>query len=318
VREVTVVGGGANARTCAEVLEGNGFQVRHAFELEAGDRSPLILGDAPGAFTIARQALEAGRHLLIASPASFPTNRLSFLYDDRQRSQALIVWNARRFHSGYRFVNSLTEADATWRLRYLRFETLITEPTSMALGRSRTLEAVSLLLSLTPDLPLEASCFEEPNPVRNGPDLITVRVAFRDVDAFIQIGLGEAVDRRETVLAADHRKCYVDELNPSMPVRLVEDGSRPYAGSQARWLSMSSYTPEEMARQQCLAFIDATENPALAQTEAVLWRRSIAVLQALERSLQAEGASLKINLQEDQEPRFRLILGNLASPPSVA
>jgi len=318
MREVTVVGGGTTARTCAEVLEDSGFQVQHAFELEAGDLSPVILGDTPAAFTTARQALEAGRHLLLASPASFPTNRLSFLYDDRQRSQALIIWNDRRFHSGYRFVNSLTEADATWRLRYLRLETLTTEPASIALGRWRSLETVSLLLSLTPDAPLEVSCFEVPNPVRSGPDLIAIRVAFQDIDAFIQIGLGEALDRREAILAADHRKAYVDELNPGMPVRLVEDGSRPHSASRARWLSMSSYTPEEMARQQCLAFIEATENPALAQTEAVIWRRSISVLQALERSLQAEGASVRINLQEDQEPRFRVILGNLASPPSVA
>ncbi|MPZ49789.1 MAG: hypothetical protein GEU75_10940 [Dehalococcoidia bacterium] len=317
--DVTILGSGAAAQTCGEVLYRAGFKVNRALDLEAGDHTPVILGECNGAFAIARQAIESGRHLMIAAPGAISAERLALLFADRKRAQSIFIWNERRYHPGYRFVNSLTETDATWRPRYLRLETLCTEPTNSALVRLRTLEAIALLLSITSESPVEVSGLAEANPMRNAPDLIALRLVFAGLEAFIQVGMGEAIERRETLLAAANRKAYVDELNQSMPLRLVEDDSRPAAGPQARWLSCPPPGPEEMARQQCLAFLDATLKTNLAQAEASLWLRSIAVLQATDRSLQADGAPAPVEVGEEQ-PRFRVILGRsfAASPHSVA
>lgn len=317
--DVTIVGGGIAARTCGEVLSRAGFRLNHAFELEEGDRSPVILGEVPAAFPLARQAVESGRHTLIANPQSLSPERLSLLLEGRKRSQALFVWSERRYHPGYRFVSGLIEADATWRPRYLRQETVTLEPTTSALARWRTLEALSLLVSIAADVPLHVAAWTAENAVRNAADLICLNLAFDDLDAFLQVGLGEAVERRETLLAAMNRKAFVDELNQSMPVRIVEDEPRLRPSTAARWLSTASPTPDELARQQCLSFLEATLKASLAQDEANVWLRSLAVLEAMGRSLNNRGAPVEVAVKEER-PRFRLILGHslAPSPPSVA
>jgi hypothetical protein len=296
-----------------------GFQVRHALDLEDGDRSPVILGECAPAFAMARQALETGRHLLVACPASMAPERLALLYGSRRRAQSLFVWNERRYHPGYHFVNSLTEADATWRPRYLRLETLCLEPPASGLTRWRVLESLALLLGLTTESPLAVAATEQPNPLRNAPDLVSLRLSFPEMEAFLQLGMGEAIERRETLIGAGARKAYVDELNQSVPLRLVEDETRAPSMKQARWLSCPAPTPDELARQQCLAFLDATLKQDLVQREAGLWLKALAVLQAVGRSLEEEGALAPVTAGQEAEPRFRLIQGQpLASPPSVA
>ena len=317
--DLTIIGGGKAAAECGDVLSRAGFQVRRALEIDDRDKSPIILGELTGASALARQAVEAGRHLLIASPLAFAPDRIAQLYENRKRSQALFVWSERRFHPGYRFVSSLIEADSTWRPRYLRQDTLSVEPTTNALMRWTLAESLSLALTFAPEEPLHLSASAIDNARRNAADLVSVTLAFNDLDAFVQVGLGEAIDRRETLIAAADRKAYVDELNQSMPIRLVEDEASVQSRSPARWLSCPSPTPEERARQQCLSFLDATLKTSLAQDEASLWLRSIAALDAVEISIAQNGAALEVATKA-AEPRFRLIGGRSMSahPPSVA
>jgi len=319
VDDITIVGGGAPARACADVLGRAGFRLRHAFEVESGDKTPLILGEVNGAYAIARQAVESGRPVLITGPASLPPERLSLLLEARGRSQALFVWSGRRYHPGYRFVGGLMEADATWRPRYVRLETLGVEPTSSALIRWRTLEALALLTGIAADAPLSAAATATLNALRNAPDLLTIVLAFKDLDAFLQIGLGEALERREMLLAAASRKAFVDELNQSTPVRLVEDEPAGRQAASARWVSCAAPTEEELARLQCFAFLDATLKPNLASEEANVWLRALSALQAIDRSLQANGAAVAVSIREE-EPRFRVINGQSLTqlPPTVA
>jgi hypothetical protein len=295
-----------------------GFHVVHSTALERGDLSPLVVGESNVAFTIARQAIETGRPVLITNPATIGAERLGLLLANRKKAQSLFLWNDRRYHPGYRFVNSLVESDATWRPRYLRLESLSLEPTSSSLVRWRVLESVALLMSITDEVPVTISALSEANPQRNAPDLVSLSLRFRGISAFVQVGMGEALERRETLLAAMSRKAYVDEISESMPLRLVEDDVRRGA-NQPRWLSCPAPSPDELARQQVLAFLDATLKPNLAQTEATLWQRSLAVLQSMDRSLQADAAETPIEMREE-EPRFRLILGRAMgnTPPSVA
>ena len=316
--DVTIVGGGASAHSCIDTLSRAGLQVRRAPALEAGDRSPVILGESIGAFAVARQAVETGRHLLIASPATLPADRLSLLLASRKRAQSIFVWNDRRYHPAYRFVNGLVESDATWQPHYLRHETLSLGPTTNALSRWHTLEAVALVLTLTPEVPLALSAVAHLNAIRNAPDLVSLRLAFHGLEAFVQVGMGEAIERRETLVAAADRKAYVDELNQSMPLRLVEDESRAGSAGQARWPSCPLPDPEDLARLQCVAFLDSTLKPDLAQAETTLWLRSLAVLQAATRSFAAHGALTDVELLEEQ-PRFRVVDGRSLTPgPSAA
>jgi len=317
--DVTVIGGGGPARACGEVLSRAGFRVFHTFSLEEGDRSPLIVGEVNGAFSVVLQAVESGRHVLIASPYALTPERIALLLEKRKRSQAFFVWSERRYHPGYRFVGGLIEADASWRPRYLRLESLGAEATNSGLMRWRLLESLALLVGIAAEAPLSVAATATANSVRNAPDFISLFLAFKDIEAFVQVGLGEALERREMLLAADGRKAYVDELNQSMPLRLMEDEPANRQSSAARWVSCAAPTEEELARQQCFAFLDATLKPNLTQGEADVWLRALAALDAVDRSLQADGAAVPVQIREE-EPRFRLIGGQSLSslPPSVA
>ncbi len=293
--DVTIIGGGPAANSCYDVLTRAGLSVTRTFELEPGDRSPIILGEAHGAYSIARQAAEAGRHLMVASPQVLTPERLLLLLENRDRAQALFVWSERRYHPGYRLLTGLTEADATWRPRFLRSETLSLEASSAGLFRLRTLEAVGLAISIAAASPIEVAARASASIQRNSFDLLNLEVTFPELRAFLQIGLGEAVERRETLLAATSRKAYIDELNQTTPVRLVDDEPGFEPRSSARWLACPSPSSGELARQQCIAFLNATLKPRLAEEEATIWRRSLNVMAAMERSLDRYGIAVPVS-----------------------
>jgi hypothetical protein len=292
VYDVTIIGGGPAANSCYDVLTRAGLSVTRTFEIEPGDRSPIILGEAHGAYLIARQAAEAERHLLVASPQVLTPERLSLLLENRGRSQALFVWSERRFHPGYRLLSGLTGADATWRPRFLRSELLSLEASSAGLFRLRTLEAVGLAVSIAAADPIDVAARASASIQRNSFDLLNLEVTFPELRAFLQIGLGEAVERRETLLAATSRKAYIDELNQTTPVRLVDDTPVAEARTNARWLACPAPSAGELARQQCIAFLNATLKPRLAEEEATLWRRSLDIMSAMERSLDRHGIAV--------------------------
>jgi hypothetical protein len=223
VHDVTIFGGGPAANSAYDVLSRNGLRPRRIPEIDPGDSRPLIIGESHGAYQAARQAVDAGRHVLIANPQALSPERLSLLLQNRRQSQALYVWSERRYHPAYRLIGNLKEADATWRPRFLRSETLSTEPSNAALFHLRALEALGLVVAIAADEPSQVSAHASANPKRNAFDLLDLEVTFPQLQAFIQVSLGEAVERRETLLAADSRKAYVDELELTTPVRLVDD-----------------------------------------------------------------------------------------------
>jgi hypothetical protein len=306
--DVTIIGGGAAAHSCYTVLSRAGLSINRAFELDSDDRSPLIIGEAHGAYLIARQGAEAGRHLLLASPHALTPERLSLLLENRGRSQALFVWSERRYHPGYRLVSGLLEADATWRPRFLRSETLSLEPSNAALFRLRTLEATGLVACIAATEPLEVAARASGNAVRNAFDLLNLEVTFGDLRAFVQVGLGEAVERREMLLAATSRKAYIDELDQMTPVRLVDDSTEQDPRARARWLACPAPSQDELARQQCIAFLNATLRPQLAEEEATLWRRALDVMAAMELSLERQGAPVMLGESKSgNAPVLRLL-----------
>jgi hypothetical protein len=312
--DVTIIGGGSRARDCGEVLSRSGFSLAHSFEVDTGNRSPIILGEVHGAFQLAREAMETGRHLLIAGTQVLTPERLTLLLERRRQAQALFVWSDRRQHPGYRFVAGLMESDSTWRPRYLRQEVLSTEPPTSVLFRWQTLESIALLSSITGSDPKTVSADAVVNSKRNAPDLASLAIGYKDVEAQLILGLGEAVERRETLMASETRKAYVDELNSSMPIRIIDD--EPVNMNSARWLSCTAPSSEELARQQCIAFLDSTLHANRTVEEASVWRSSLAALASMEQSLMRPG-TVDVVIQAEEQ-RFQVVSGLQRTPPSVA
>ena len=112
--------------------------------------------------------------------------------------------------------------------------------------------------------------------------------------------MGEALERREMLLAAPNRRAYVDELNASAPVRLVDYDAvfaprrrRPLAGlrqrqRQTRW---HGAVPRLLRR---------TNRPSRAQDEPTPGQRSLSTLAGLDRSLEANGAAVRVMMREER------------------
>ena len=210
--DVTIIGGGAQARDCGEVLSRAGFSLAHSFEVETGNRSPIILGEVQNAFQLAREAVDSGRHILVAGSQVLTPERLDLLLEHRRQSQAVFVWSERRFHPGYRFIAGLTESDNTRRPRYMRHETLSTDASSSAQFRWRAMEAMSLLNGIALAEPRRVHANAILNPKRNAADFVSLSIAYKDLETQLTVGLGEPLDRRETLVASATRKAYVVRL----------------------------------------------------------------------------------------------------------
>ena len=107
------------------------------------------------------------------------------------------------------------------------------------------------------------------NPRGGAPDLLRSSVTYSDSEAHLEVGFCEAVERRESLIAGADRKAFVNELDESIPLRLIRWG-RACAASTALHRRPTA-TPDELARRQCLAFLEATRDHALAMKEGLLW-----------------------------------------------
>jgi hypothetical protein len=226
-----------------------------------------------------------------------------------------MLWSERRQHPAYHLVAGLTRSDeVSWKPRYLRLATLSRDRPTSPLLRWRVLESVAIALELSSREPESLRAYGVSSAPRASMDFVAVTMDLGDADAFLQVGLGEGISRRETVLAAAERKAYVDELDPSVPVRLVDDG--PQADAGIRLVSCPSPGTSELARQQCLSFLEAATSPARCQAEADIWLRAAGCWQAVERSLAAHGAPVEV--REPVAASLRVMPGRGAGAHSAA
>lgn len=307
--DVTIIGGGNAARACSDILSAAGLRLRRGFEFDNEDRSPIILGEIPAALNIARQAVEAGRHLLIANPVQFSAERLGLLYEQRRKAQSLFIWSERRHHPGYRFMRTLMATDPTWQPRYLRHETLLTAAPAQGVANWALVETAAVLLSLTNDDPRTVAAAGAANPLRNANELLSLVIEYAGHTAFVSLGLGEASPRSETLVAAEGRKAVIDELNAAQPIRVISSSDATDISANPRRLSTSGAVREDAARLQCQAFLDSTHQNDLAAVaaEADLWTAAFAVVVATRQSMANGGAPVEIEQRPGEAPGPRLL-----------
>lgn len=303
--DLTIIGNGNTTRDCAEVLVQAGFHLHHAFDLEEAVETPVIFGEVMGLAGLVDKALKQGRHVLIASPRSLPAARFASLLAERKPDRALFVWNDRRFHPAHRVLQGLVQADVTWRPRFLRLETMSLLPALQTLTDWQLLESLSLIEDLTGAEPLSVAASMVYNPLRNAPDFVCLNLSLKALTAHISLSMNEPVERRDLTLVADDRRAYVDELNQAVPLRLVE--TERSAAGHARWVSCSQPSSAELARQQCVAFLEAISDAGKANTDAVIWQRSLAMLETIDDSLQAGGIPVKVQTYQEAHPSVRLL-----------
>jgi hypothetical protein len=282
--DVTVLGGGAIARACGDVLTQAGLHIHRTFELESNDRGPLIVGEVPGSLRLARQAVGQGRHVLVAFSGGSRRRCLEPLLSARVQGQALCFWSERRYLSPYLELARLQSEDARWRPQYLRQQTLTTAPPGSDEGEACLSEGLALLITLAGSEAADCLWAERVRrSLQHGPDAVSVGLAFRGVTAHLEVGTGELFERRETLLVSAAGKAFVDELALARPLRLADLEAGPMLGDipPLRGLRCGAGRRDDTVLTQCRAFLDLTTAACAAEREARLWSHVLTCLQAM-------------------------------------
>jgi hypothetical protein len=290
--ELTTIGGGAHLEESRRILAAAAVAVGSDLDR---DNSPVLLGEAAICYAIARQVIDAGRDLLICNPQLLTPTEVQGLLQSRRPRQVVSVWNPRRQHPANRMIAGLVRTcDPAWEPRLVRATSLGIERPAAALLAWRSLDAITLVSEMIGATPRSVAALEAPGGERGTEDCIALSVGFDHTAAFLQVGLGEAADRHETMLAGPTRKAYVDELDQKVPLRILDTA----AAGAARYVACTAPQPQDLTRMQVLAFLECVQQRELADAEASLLMASLAVWRVAQASLAQGGAPHEVDLSE--------------------
>jgi hypothetical protein len=311
--DIIVSGQGEALENCRRLLTLAGFDI--GYEVSADHNCPAVVGEIPHLYSQALQLVEAGKDLLLTHPQSLSAAQQASLLAARKPRQALFFWHERRFHPAYRLVSGLIRSDdGGWSPRALRHSTMSAERPSATNLRWLTCEVLALLAELAASQPKRASAHAIYSPWRGASDFLSATIEFEDSTAVLEVGLGEGKSTRETVVAAYDRKAYIDELDAAVPLRLSDDAAA--AGAGMRTIACQPLGTEELARQQCVAFLEAQTNGAKCEAEADRWRSVLSCWQTIQESLEAGGAPMEV--REPVASGLRVLSGrSLRAVPHV-
>jgi hypothetical protein len=308
--DVVLAGRGGSLRDCRDLLLRAGFEVGAG--LDTSEKCPVVLGESPALFPQALQVLEAGRHLLLADPAGLSAHQLAGLLAVRRPRQAFYIWSERRGHPAYRLISGLIRTDvAGWRPRYARHVSFEDQRSTAGGLRWLTWDSLAIVLELLDAQPEAVSASAAASAIRGSPEFLSLRLEFAGgALAFLQLGLNQTLGRRETIVVGEERTALINELERERPITLYEGR----AISDRRLAPCSAPSASELARRQCVAFLQGAAGPAKAQREADLWLHVSSCWQAVETSLAEQGARVEL---DEPEAALRVISGRLAAGGST-
>ena len=236
--DVTIIGGGAAAASCSDVLTRAGFNVSTHLRARARRPQPRHPRRGQRRLPIARQAVERGRHLLHRQPRSSSRPSGSRLPAGRPAS----VLRPSSSGASAATTPATASSAASWKptppgaRATCASETLSLEAPTTAIFRWRTLDAVGLASAS----PAYASRSSSPPAPRQHQAQLARPAHPGDHLPRPATPSSRSVSAKPWSVARPcspppTRKAFVDELNQTTPVRLVDDepgsspGQRPLA-----------------------------------------------------------------------------------------
>ena len=287
----------------------------------------VVVAGGTDSFSLASRALLAGKHVLVCAPGALSPRQvraLGFLAESRSR---LLVFGEERLLSplvGF-LRKMLAEGDGLWVPRYLR---------SSNVRAATRHESPSIASLAVEDLAL---CLY----LLNRPALSVSAVACRSSDAAaaflnvtfaggvvagLQIGLAEAWEARQLVVALADKTLLLDEWDARAPLKVIcnrpglggADSCRIHGVRDRAWAergALSATVPAaEPIREQCRRFVEAVALRDLSKGNAGFWARVAGLWEAAERSMAESGVPIAVapdtpekNETRRPAPRLRLV-----------
>ena len=254
---------------------------------------------------MAARVLEAGKHCFVEKPlarSAAEARRLCRLAEERGR--ILMVGHLLEFHPAVASLRRLLEDGELGEVRYVYSQRL-------NLGKLRADENalwslgahdVSVVLALLGEMPVEVSARGE-GYVRAGvEDVVFGFLRFPSgVVAHLHLSWLDPHKERRLTVVGSRRMATFDDMAPERKLTVFDKGFDPEAGSHDDYVARSgaarspAIAAEEPLRLELEHFVECVRGGERPRTDGESGLRVVAVLEALQRSLEEDGALLGLD-----------------------
>ncbi len=270
-----------------------------------------IATPSAGHFELARLALESGLHLLVEKPLTIESAQAHELVRlAQERSRVLMVGHTFLFNAGLQAAKKLINDNALGRVLYLR--SIRTNLGPIRQDVSALWDLASHDIAIANDLydsnPVEVSCRGFKLLGSGLEDVVQGSLTYPDgrVATFVASWL-DPQKKRQITIVGDKKMIVFDDMLPTRPIRIFDKGvtrlSDPtYADSfesfrtsifEGDIVEPAVSTGQPLANE-CKHFIEAVRAGIKPRSDGEFGARVVEALEALEQSVRAGGAPVKL------------------------
>ena len=270
--------------------------------IRSGAKGIVIATPAETHYTLARQALEAGKDVFVEKPLALTYEQGAHLVGLAKRSgRILMVGHVLEYHPAIVKMLELVRNGDLGKIRYIYSNRL-------SLGKIRREENilwsfaphdVAVILSLTGTMPFEVvacgGAYVQPNIA----DVTVTNLLFDNgVRAHIHVSWLHPFKEQRLVVIGSRKMASYDDVSKRLVlydqhVEWQEGQPIPVKGNGEE----VSFPDDEPLRQECQAFLDAINSRQQPKTDGRSGLRVLSVLQAAQRSLVMNGQPVKLPIE---------------------
>lgn len=266
----------------------------------------VIATPARSHFALARQALEAGKHVLVEKPLAMSSAEARELIDlARTRQRILMVGHTFEYNPAVWKVQELLDAGALGELYYIysnrvnlgRLQTDINVLWSIAP------HDVSILLALLKNMPLSVSAQGATYLHQGIQDVIFALLRFQNnIVGHIHASWLDPSKTRQMTIVGSEKMIVYDDVDPEAKLKIYDKGvykrGDAFGEFQMRVRSGDLYIPKidltEPLKYECAHFLECIREKKVPRTDGMNGLRVIQVLEAAQQSLDRDGAAIAL------------------------
>jgi predicted dehydrogenase len=267
-------------------------------ELEA----VVLATPVPTHFELARQALEAGKHVMVEKPMTWRAAEARELRElVRSSGRVLMVGHLLRFHPAVDKLRELIDSGELGAVRYVY-------GTRVNLGRIRADENalwslgvhdISVVLHLIDDEPVEVWARGEAYVREGVEDVVFGYLKFRSGQiGHLHLSWLDPHKMRKMTVVGSAKMAVFDDMDPERKVTVYDKGEvRTPAGSISTHtgdIHIPQISLEEPLRIECRSFLEAVRSGTASRADADEGLAVVEVLEALQTSLERGGETIRL------------------------
>jgi predicted dehydrogenase len=282
---------------------GTRFTARYQDLLDDPEVEAVVIATpVPSHFELARQAIEAGKHVMVEKPMTWRAAEARELRDLVDASEVtLMVGHLLRFHPGVEKLRELIDSGELGEVRYVygnRLNLGVIRKDENALW-SLGVHDVSVILHLLDGDPVEVWARGEGYVRESVEDVVFAYVKFSSGQiGHLHLSWLDPHKMRKMTVVGSARMAVFDDMEPERKVTVYDKG--PVIGGDG---TISTHTGDiripriplaEPLRIECLHFLHAVRSGQRPRADVGEGLRVVEVLEAMQRSLEHGGETIRL------------------------